>query len=263
LPVPEVGMTRILGLLKSSMTMEGGTTSTPERGISPTVRGSAGRHQGGENRGWWALREATWCCSRGRQIIESDVNTKPPKQVKGIRCSRFLGFLKEQDERKATREEHLAEAGRILPQKRSRSSDPSELDATPSCSDTTATTTPRISTPRCRGCRRREEEGDRGRSPSRYPGQVPGRAPKSGWMGLSYLFTRSHCTRATSFWSAESDTAVRSQGSTPCWAANASAQSSTQFYTPGNALSQQKIFRVRYRGPYISGSSRLEGDLTI
>jgi NitT/TauT family transport system ATP-binding protein len=58
----------------------------------------------------------------GKQIIECDVNTKKKllkKQVRGHSLfAHFVEFVKGRPERKASREEVVVEAGRILPQEK-------------------------------------------------------------------------------------------------------------------------------------------------
>ena len=123
-PVPEVGMTRILGLLEV-LDDHGGRDDIYRlaRDLSYEFGDLLGVIKAAEilrlvdTPGGDVVLQPL-----GKQIIESDVNTKKSllkKQVKA-HClfEHFIGFLKGQEERKAAREDVVAEAGRILPQEK-------------------------------------------------------------------------------------------------------------------------------------------------
>jgi len=126
-PVPEVGMTRILGLLEV-LDDHGGREDIYRlaRDLSYEFGDLLGVIKAAEILGLVDTPGGDVLLQPlGKQLIECDVNTKKSmlkKQVKAHSMfSHFIEFLKQQPDRKATREEVVAEAGRILPQEKPRS----------------------------------------------------------------------------------------------------------------------------------------------
>lgn len=123
-PVPEFGMTRILGLLEV-IDDHGG-----RQDIYRLARDLA--YEFGDLLGVIKAAEILGLVNTpggdvvleplGKQLIECNVNTKKSllkQQVKAHSLFRhFLLFLKARPERSATREDILAEAGRVLPQEK-------------------------------------------------------------------------------------------------------------------------------------------------
>ncbi len=123
-PVPEVGMTRILGLLEV-LDDHGGREDIYRlaRELSYEFGELLGVIKAAEILGLVDTpRGDVVLQPLGKQIIECDVNTKKSllkKQVKAHSLfEHFIEFLKARAEQSATREEILEEAGRVLPQEK-------------------------------------------------------------------------------------------------------------------------------------------------
>jgi len=123
-PVPEVGMTRILGLLEV-LDDHGGREDIYRlaRDLSYEFGDLLGVIKAAEILGLVDTPGGDVVLQPlGKQIIECDVNTKKSllkKQVKAHSLfAHFISFLKGLPEPKASREEILTEAGRILPQEK-------------------------------------------------------------------------------------------------------------------------------------------------
>jgi len=123
-PVPEVGMTRILGLL-DVLDDHGGREDIYRlaRDLSYEFGDLLGVIKAAEILGLVDTPGGDVVLQPlGKHLIECDVNTKKSllkKQVKAHSLfAHFIEFLKGQPERKATREEVVVEAGKILPQEK-------------------------------------------------------------------------------------------------------------------------------------------------
>jgi len=126
-PVPEVGMTKILGLL-DVLDDHGGHEDIYRlaRDLSYEFGDLLGVIKSAEILGLVHTPGGDVVLQPlGKQIIECDVNTKKSllkKQVKAHSLfSHFLSFLKSRPDGRASREEILEEAGRILPQEKPNS----------------------------------------------------------------------------------------------------------------------------------------------
>src|SRR6058998_3869880 len=121
-PVPEVGMTKILGLLEVLDDHQGREDIYRlARDLSYEFGDLLGVIKAAEILGLVDTPGGdVFLQPLGKQIIECDVNTKKKllkTQVKGHSLFRhFISFLKGRAEGRASREEILEEAGRILPQ---------------------------------------------------------------------------------------------------------------------------------------------------
>ena len=123
-PVPEVGMTRILGLL-DVLDDHGGQEDIYRlaRDLNYEFGDLLGVIKAAEILGLVHTPGGDVVLQPlGKHLIECDVNTKKSllkKQVKAHSLfTHFLEFLKGLEERKASREEILVEAGRVLPQEK-------------------------------------------------------------------------------------------------------------------------------------------------
>lgn len=123
-PVPEVGMTRILGLLEV-LDDHGGREDIYRlaRDLSYEFGDLLGVIKAAEILGLVDTPGGDVVLQPlGKQIIESDVNTKKGLLKKQVRqhslFAHFTEYLKGKPERKAAREEIVSEAGRILPQEK-------------------------------------------------------------------------------------------------------------------------------------------------
>jgi NitT/TauT family transport system ATP-binding protein len=123
-PVPEVGMTRILGLL-DVLDDHGGQEDIYRlaRDLSYEFGDLLGVIKAAEILGLVHTPGGDVVLQPlGKQLIECDVNTKKSLLKKQVRehslFRHFIAFLRERPERSATREQVLEEAGKVLPQEK-------------------------------------------------------------------------------------------------------------------------------------------------